>query len=135
MTFSQYGVTAFTVQGSNGGGTWVTLGTVTGNNLVKRTVNFTAATYDRIRINVTAALASYARITEIEAWGNVGPLTLWARTRLHGAKTLAAQVRRRRRRVGHPASLRNAAMGVFGSNPKGTGAWGVTLCCSPRQDR
>ena len=70
MTFSQYGVTAFTVQGSNGGGTWVTLGTITGNNLVKRTVNFTAASYDRIRINVTAALASYARITEIEAWGN-----------------------------------------------------------------
>ena len=70
MTFSQYGVTAFTVQGSNGGGTWVTLGTVSGNNLVKRTVNFPAATYDRIRINVTAALACYARITEIEAWGN-----------------------------------------------------------------
>ena len=74
MTFSQYGVTAFTVQGSNGGGTWVTLGTVSGNNLVKRTVNFTAASYDRIRINVTAALASYARITEIEAWGtSAGP--------------------------------------------------------------
>ena len=74
LTFSQYGVTAFTVQGSNGGGTWVTLGTITGNNLVKRTVNFTAASYDRIRINVTAALASYSRITEIEAWGtSAGP--------------------------------------------------------------
>ena len=74
MTFSQYGVTAFTVQGSTGGGTWVTLGTVSGNNLVKRTINFTAASYDRIRINVTAALASYARITEIEAWGtSAGP--------------------------------------------------------------
>ena len=74
MTFSQYGVTAFTVQGSNGGGTWVTLGTITGNNLVKRTVNFTAASYDRVRINITAALASYARITEIEAWGtSAGP--------------------------------------------------------------
>ena len=72
MTFTQYGVTAFTVQGSTGGGTWITLGTVSGNNLVKRTVNFTAASYDRIRINVTAALASYSRITEIEAWGNVG---------------------------------------------------------------
>ena len=59
MTFSQYGVTAFTVQGSNGGGTWVTLGTVSGNTLVKRTINFTAASYDRIRINVTAAMPGH----------------------------------------------------------------------------
>jgi hypothetical protein len=50
--------------------TWVTLGSVSGNNLVKRTVNFSAATTDRIRINVTNALASYSRITEVEAWGN-----------------------------------------------------------------
>jgi PKD repeat protein len=70
MTFTQYGITDFTVQGSNGGGSWVTLGTVSGNNLVKRTVNFSATTVDRIRINVTGALAGYSRITEIEAWGN-----------------------------------------------------------------
>jgi hypothetical protein len=43
---------------------------VSGNNLVKRTVNFTATTTDRIRINITNALSSYSRITEIEAWGN-----------------------------------------------------------------
>jgi hypothetical protein len=67
MTFNAYGVTDFTVQGwvSNA---WVTLGTVSGNNLVKRTVNFTATTTDRIRINVTNALSSYSRIIEIEAW-------------------------------------------------------------------
>ena len=67
-TFSLYGVTAFTVQGWNGAN-WVTLGTVTGNNLVKRTVNFSAFTTDRIRINVTNALNSYSRIVEIEAFG------------------------------------------------------------------
>ena len=69
MTFSQYGITDFTVQGWNGV-SWVTLGTVSGNNLVKRTVNFSAFTTDRIRINITNALASSSRIVEIEAWGN-----------------------------------------------------------------
>ncbi len=41
LTFSQYGVTDFQVQGWNGSA-WVTLGSVSGNNLVKRTVNFAA---------------------------------------------------------------------------------------------
>ncbi len=68
LTFSLYGITAFAVQGWNGSA-WVTLGSVSGNNLVKRSVTFTAFTTDRIRINVTNALASYSRITEIEAWG------------------------------------------------------------------
>ncbi|MGH8799750.1 MAG: hypothetical protein ACREX7_05860, partial [Casimicrobiaceae bacterium] len=68
MTFSQYGITAFTVQGWNGK-KWVTLGSVSNNNLVKRTVSFTSTTTDRIRINVTGALASFSRITEVEAWG------------------------------------------------------------------
>ncbi len=45
LTFTKYGVMDFTVQGWNGSA-WVTLGTVTGNNLVKRTVNF-AAYHDR----------------------------------------------------------------------------------------
>ncbi len=69
MTFTQYGVTAFTVQSWNGSA-WVTLATVTGNNLVKRTVNFTATTTDRVRVNITNALASYSRVVELEAWGN-----------------------------------------------------------------
>ncbi len=69
MTFTQYGITAFDVQAWNGSA-WITLGSVSGNNLVKRTVTFTATTTTKIRINVTGALASYSRITEIEAWGN-----------------------------------------------------------------
>ena len=69
MTFSKYGITAFQVQGWNGTA-WITLGSVSGNNLVKRTVSFASFATDRIRIQVTGALASYSRITEIEAWGN-----------------------------------------------------------------
>ncbi len=69
LTFSLYGITAFVVQGKQAG-RWVTLASVSGNNLVKRTVTFAPFTTTRIRIRVTAALASFSRITEIEAWGN-----------------------------------------------------------------
>jgi hypothetical protein len=74
MTFTKYGITDFQAQGWNGA-SWVTLGSVAGNGLVKRTVNFTAATTDRIRINVTGGLAGYSRIVEVEAWttGGSGP--------------------------------------------------------------
>src|SRR5437667_8058740 len=67
MAFSLYGLVDFTVQGWNGTA-WITLGTVSGNNLVKRTVAFSTYTTDRIRINVTNALNTYSRITEVEAW-------------------------------------------------------------------
>jgi hypothetical protein len=69
LAFALYGVTDFTVQGWNGSA-WITLGSVSGNNLVKRTVSFTAFTTDQIRINVTGALYGLPRIVEIEAWGN-----------------------------------------------------------------
>src|SRR5690242_12710780 len=73
MTFSLYGLTAFEVQGWNGS-TWVTLGSVSGNNLVKRTVSFSPYTTDRIRI-VTNGSADgiWSRITEIEAWASSAP--------------------------------------------------------------
>jgi hypothetical protein len=66
-TFSLYGLRAFEVQGWNGSA-WVTLGSVTGNNLVKRTVTFPAFTTDRIRVNATSGLVNFSRITEVEAW-------------------------------------------------------------------
>ena len=69
MTFSLYGVTDFVVQGWDGAN-WVTLATVSGNDLVKRTVTFSAYTTDRVRVTVNNALAGYSRITEVEAWGN-----------------------------------------------------------------
>jgi Tfp pilus tip-associated adhesin PilY1 len=68
MTFNNYGLVNFSVQGWDGSG-WVTLATVTGNNLVKRTLNFGAFTTDRIRIYVTAAADGYSRLTEVEAFG------------------------------------------------------------------
>jgi hypothetical protein len=74
MTFSQWGVRDFTVQGWNGA-SWVTLATVSGNTLVKRTVTFASFTTDRIRVNVTSALASATRITEIQAWGTSASTT------------------------------------------------------------
>jgi hypothetical protein len=70
MTFTLYGLTNFEVQGWTGA-TWITLGTVTGNRFVKRTVSFSAYTTDRIRIWVTGtADGLWSRITEVEAWGN-----------------------------------------------------------------
>src|SRR5215831_3638135 len=51
-----------------------------------------------------------------------GPLTLWTQTRC-GAET-AERNAQRRSRAGRPARLCNAAIGVFGSNPKGTGVLG-----------
>jgi len=106
MTFSLYGITAFTVQGWNGSA-WVTLGTVSGNNLVKRTVNFAAYTTDRIRINVTASLASYSRITEVEAWGAT-PVGLTTTTLASSANPSVAG-----------ASVTFTAT-VVGSNPTGS---------------
>jgi hypothetical protein len=69
MTFTQYGIQDFTVQRWSGS-SWVTVATVTGNNLVKRSVSFAPVTTDRIRVNVTRSLGGKTRITEIEAWGN-----------------------------------------------------------------
>jgi hypothetical protein len=68
MTFTLRGIRDFDVQGFNGTN-WVTLATVTGNNLVKRNVTFAPFTTSRVRISVTNALASWSRITEVEAWG------------------------------------------------------------------
>jgi hypothetical protein len=68
MTFSRYGVTHFTVQGWDGGN-WVVLATVSGNNLVKRTVTFPAFTTEVIRIHITGVAGAYSTLVEVEAWG------------------------------------------------------------------
>jgi serine protease len=69
MTFSQYGITDFDVQYWNGS-TWITVpgGSVSGNNLVWRKFTFAAITTNAIRVNVRAALNSYSRIVEVEAY-------------------------------------------------------------------
>src|SRR6185503_482627 len=53
VSISFYGSTAFTVQGKQGT-QWRTLATVSGNNLVKRTVTFAPFTTSQIRIRITA---------------------------------------------------------------------------------
>jgi hypothetical protein len=68
LTFVNYGITAFTVEGWTGNA-WSLLATVTNNNLVKRTVTFPAFTTDRIRVNLQSARSAWAMITELEAWG------------------------------------------------------------------
>lgn len=68
MTFTRYGLTDFQVQGWNGSA-WVTLASVSGNNLVKRSVYFTAYRTDRIRLYITGTKDGvWSRVTEIEAW-------------------------------------------------------------------
>ena len=67
QTFSLFGILDFTVQVWNGS-TWSTVATITGNNLVKRTITFAAVSTDRVRVTVTNALFGYSRIVELEAW-------------------------------------------------------------------
>ena len=69
MTFTQYGVTDFTVQYWDGA-QWLTVpgGTITGNSLIWRRVTFPPITTSRIRIVVNNALATWSRITEVEVY-------------------------------------------------------------------
>jgi hypothetical protein len=68
LTFTQRGITAFEVQSWNGAA-WVSLGSVSGNNLVKRSVAFPATTTSKIRVVINAAISGrYSLVAEIEAW-------------------------------------------------------------------
>jgi beta-propeller uncharacterized protein DUF5122/Big-like domain-containing protein/F5/8 type C domain-containing protein len=70
LTFTRHGLSAFDVQAWNGT-TWMTLGSVTNNNLVKRNVSFGPTTTSKIRVVINAALSlksGYSLVTEIEAW-------------------------------------------------------------------
>jgi hypothetical protein len=68
-TFSLYGITDFEAQYWTGSA-WLAIPgtTVSANNKVWRQFTFPPITTDRIRVLVTGTLASYSRITEIEAW-------------------------------------------------------------------
>jgi hypothetical protein len=68
LTFVNFGVANFTVEQWNGSA-WVTVGTVTGNNLVKRTVTFAPVATSAIRVVITNALSGVSRLVEVEAWG------------------------------------------------------------------
>jgi Bacterial Ig-like domain (group 3)/F5/8 type C domain len=116
MTFSLYGLVDFTVQGWDGAN-WVTLGTVTGNNLVKRTVSFAPYATDRIRINVTNALNSWSRVTEVEAWGTSAASTNVALTGNGGVASASSSYG-----SGYPASAVNNGERA-GVNPGNGGYW------------
>ncbi|HKB66328.1 MAG TPA: RHS repeat-associated core domain-containing protein [Pyrinomonadaceae bacterium] len=69
QTFSNYGTTAYDVQYWTGSA-WATVsgGSITGNNLVWKKLNFTAVTTSKIRVVANAAVDGVARIVEVEAW-------------------------------------------------------------------
>jgi len=73
LTFADFGITAFEVQYWNGSA-WVTVpgGSVSGNKNVWRKFNFATVSTDRIRVLVSAALAGFSRVVEVEAYGTGG---------------------------------------------------------------
>jgi len=75
-TFTLWGLRGFDVQYWTGTA-WQTVpgGSVTLNDRVWRQFLIAPVTTSRIRISVTAALNSYARIIEVEAWGISAPVT------------------------------------------------------------
>jgi len=67
MTFSLYGITAFHVDVLSNG-VWTTMATVTGNNLVKRKVNFPLTYASAIRVYTDASAdGQWSRLVEVEA--------------------------------------------------------------------
>ena len=75
QTITQFGATAFAVQYWTGSA-WATVpnGSITGNNLVWRKINFAAITTSKIRVVVSAAIDGVARVAEVEAWGSAASI-------------------------------------------------------------
>ncbi|MFD0678675.1 MULTISPECIES: fibronectin type III domain-containing protein [unclassified Paenibacillus] len=69
MTFSQFGITDYTVQYWNGL-TWVILtnGNVTENNNVWKQFTFSPVVTNKIRLTITNAKSNFSRVIELEAW-------------------------------------------------------------------
>jgi hypothetical protein len=69
MTFSQFGITSFQVQYLSGSD-WIAVpgGTITGNNLVWKSISFDAVSTSAVRVVVNGSLNQYSRIVELEAW-------------------------------------------------------------------
>lgn len=67
QTFSKYGIRDFSVRYWNGS-SWITIQNITSNNQIHRRITFNPITTSKIRINITAALDSAARVTEVEAY-------------------------------------------------------------------
>ena len=128
MTFTtgknSKGVTAFNVQTWNGSA-WVTQGSVSGNNLVKRTVAFAATTTTKIRVVINAtANGKNSYLTEVEAW------TVGTTPPPPSGTTLASSLD-----PAKPAQGVTFTATVTGTNPTGTvafknGAGAIAGCAS-----
>jgi RHS repeat-associated protein len=70
MTFTLWGLTAFALEYWNGS-SWVAIpgASVSGNNKIWRKFTFTPINTSKIRVQTTASVDGYSRITEVEAYG------------------------------------------------------------------
>jgi hypothetical protein len=127
MTFtgkSAKGVTAFDVQTWNGSA-WVTKGSVSGNNLVMRTVAFAATTTTKIRVVINgSANGKNSYLTEVEAW------TVGSAPHPPSGTALASSID-----PAKPAQGVTFTATVTGTNPTGTvafknGASAIAGCAS-----
>jgi len=66
--FARYGIVDFDVE-AEVGGEWRVVGSVRGNDLVRRTVRFEPLRTQRVRLVVHRGLEGYSRVVEIEAYG------------------------------------------------------------------
>jgi hypothetical protein len=74
MTFSNYGITAGTIQAKLGN-TWTTVDTISGNNLVWYKATFAHVNASAVRVNISGVPDNVARCTELEVWGVCGEYT------------------------------------------------------------
>jgi hypothetical protein len=74
LTASVNELVTFDVQGWNGS-SWDTLASISGNNLVKRTIWFAPYTTDRVRLSISAVGTSYSIVDELEAYALQGANT------------------------------------------------------------
>ncbi len=72
MTGSAFLIVDFDIQYWNGSA-YVTVASVRSNNLIWRPTTFPTVTTTKLRIHVIAALGSYARLAEVEAWTDGAP--------------------------------------------------------------
>ena len=70
MTFTQWGLTAYTVEYWSGS-SWIQIpnASVTGNNKIWRKFEFSSISTSKIRVVTSASVDGYSRLTEVEAYG------------------------------------------------------------------
>lgn len=109
MTFTLYGIVNFDVEYWDGNG-WVSIESITGNDLVWRKLTFSPVTTTAIRVTVNSASDDKTRIAQIEAWAEgetpVTPFTRVAFEQFGGVKFRGANI------VPRPGDSGNGGFGV-----------------------